>query len=101
MELSEREAHCVARLLQGALFGKDIFDGCAYCKFQCHKDSALMASLYMQIRRRLTEETGVNLDSMVGGDLPNSDFPYFKFPANANPEIKEYFRTRFSHVANM
>ena len=33
MELNEKEAHCVARLLQGALFGKSYLDGCDYCKW--------------------------------------------------------------------
>ncbi|MBQ9487748.1 MAG: hypothetical protein IJU91_08140 [Selenomonadaceae bacterium] len=37
MELTEQEAHCVARLLQGAIFGNEgaLFNGCAFCKFQC------------------------------------------------------------------
>ena len=30
MELNEREAHCVARLLQGAIFGNDATDGCFF-----------------------------------------------------------------------
>ena len=98
MELSEREAHCVARLLQGALFGKDIFDGCAYCKFQCYKDSEEHhLTMFRAIKERLTEEVGVDLGLEASAFLINSDFPYHKFLKNANPEIKEYFRTRFAN----
>lgn len=39
MELSEREAHCMARLLQGAWFGKRMLDACNYFKVQCYEDS--------------------------------------------------------------
>ena len=93
MELSEREAHCMARLLQGALFGENLFDGCAYCKFQCDKHADLRNSMYMQIRRRLTEETGVDLKFLpLDLSLAYLDFPYCKFLANANAEAREYFK---------
>ncbi|MBR6013349.1 MAG: hypothetical protein IK062_06165 [Selenomonadaceae bacterium] len=35
MILSEQEAHCVARLLQGAVYGEDFLSGCSFCKFPC------------------------------------------------------------------
>ena len=101
MELNEQEAHCIARLLQSALFGKSIFDGCNYCKVQCYKEDNRRFNMFAELRVRLTEETGVNLDRMVGGDLINSDFPYFKFLKAANDEIKIYFRDRFSRVCDM
>lgn len=55
--LTEKEAHCIARLLQGAVFGKNgsVFDGCAFCKFQCNMDGEKgdIAPHYDEIIRKL------------------------------------------------
>ena len=98
MELNEREAHCIARLLQGAWYGKHSFDACKYCKFQCYKDNAeKRLSSFDDIRKRLTEETGVDLSPDVNSFLLDSYFPYHKFLKNSNEEIRKYFRERFSN----
>ena len=92
MELNEQEAHCIARLLQSALFGKSIFDGCFYCKHQCGNK----LPMFQAIRDRLTEETAVDIDPIYYGEIPNSDFPYLKFLKNSNEHATAYFRERFS-----
>ena len=98
MELSEREAHCVARLLQGAWFAKHSLDACNYCKFRCFKnDAENRLSGFENIRRRLTEETGVDISPAAGAFLIDSEFPYHKFLKNSNEEIRKYFRERFSN----
>ena len=99
MELNEREAHCIARLLQGAWFGKSKFDGCNYCKYQCYKDDDKCGLHgFDNIKKRLTEETGVDLSPDASSFLLDSDFPYHKFLKNSNEEIRKYFRERFSNI---
>lgn len=105
MELTEQEAHCIARALQGAWFSTDSetgmgnsLDACQYCKYQCYKDETRPRMAFGHIRKLLTEKTGVDLGVAAGAFLIGSEFPYRKFLKNANEEIKEYFRTRFEHV---
>mgnify|MGYP003571340769 CR=1 FL=1 len=38
MELLEKESHCVAQMLQGMVFCKNIFSGCGFCKFPCDEE---------------------------------------------------------------
>ncbi len=58
MELTEQEAHCIARLLQGALFSENILNGCDYCKNRCYENRW---DIFFSIRKRLSEETDVDL----------------------------------------
>ena len=103
MELSEKEAHCVARLLQASLYGDDDKEfgcplgGCQYCKVQCYKQDETLP-MFRNLIKRFTEETGVDVGIEIYGTLPNSKFPYKKFLKNANAEIIDYFRNRFSDV---
>ena len=91
MELNERESHCVARLLQGAMFGNSIDDGCQFCKFRCER----VVDMTREIRKRLTDETGVDLSLMTHGTEPLSKFPLGKFLINANADIKKVYREFF------
>ena len=94
VELSDKEAHCVARLLQGAMFGKhNTMAGCAFCKYQCDKNS-----VYRQIQKKFEEETGVDLEDDLPVDVIYSDFPYKKFLKNSNDNVREYFRKIFSDI---
>ena len=93
MELNEQEAHCIARLLQSALFGKDIFDGCDYCKFQCYKQGNRL-KMFDELRGRLTVETGVDVSPIVDTSFVNAHFPYHKFLVNSNEEFKAGFREK-------
>ena len=89
MELNEREAHCVARLLQSAWFGGGQFVGCKYCKYEClanNSESSLPG--FDNIRRRLTEETGVDLTLEASAFIYDSAFPYHKFLKNANEKAR-------------
>ena len=96
MELNEREAHCIARLLQGALFA-DMLDGCSYCKYTCGEKLPMLD----EIRDRLTEETGVDLGVVDSGNLPHSDFPFGRFLKNSNEQAKQYYRDLFKYVCEL
>ena len=98
MELNEREAHCIARLLQGAIFGEDVSDGCDYCKFQCTLGRFPFRE---EIRKRLTEETGVDLSNGTRVLLPHSNFPYNKFLKNANETAKKVYRNHLSYLCDI
>ena len=97
MELTEREAHCVARLLQGYIFGgRELNDrggetlyGCTFCKFQrpCHADMKAKSTMWA-VMEKLQQATGVDLRNGFGKQLPFSKFPYQKFLVNANDEIR-------------
>lgn len=58
MELTEQEAHCLARLLQGALFNENILTGCDYCKNRCYENRW---DIFFLVRKRLSEATDVDL----------------------------------------
>lgn len=92
MYLTEKQAHCVARILQSVIFGKSILDGCAFCKFEC-KTITDPAPHLDEIRKIFFDETGVDL--RIGGSskdkLKFSDFPYKRFLRASNDEIKNYF----------
>ena len=97
--LTEQEAHCIARLLQSALYGGEanILAGCTFCRYPCRTEGKRCSNFNM-IRDKLTQTTGVDVTPMLYGDLPHSDFPYKKFLKNANQEAKEYFRNFFDTV---
>lgn len=95
MELNEQEAHCVARLLQGALLGENTLDGCDHCKNRCYENRW---DMFYAIRKRLSEETGVELGAFQYGTLPHSDFPYGMFLKNASEKAKAYYRARFNYL---
>ena len=97
MKLNEREAHCVARLLQGALFGKSTDDGCEYCKFRCER----VENRTRAIRSRLSEETGVDLDLVDAGGVPMSDFPHGRFLKNANKDMKKRYQASFKWLSEL
>lgn len=95
--MDERDWHCIARLLQGALYGgdKNAFDGCFFCKFKCFGDGDMELAPNMTNALKLLEEkTGVDL-SVANDRLLQSNFPYKKFLKNSNDEAKEYFRNYF------
>lgn len=96
MELSEQEAHCIARLLQSALHAGDegIMTGCSYCKYNCGS----RLPMFYTIKRRLTEETGVDVQGQFGGTMPTDNFPHLTFLKNSNQKIQEYYQTICSNI---
>nr|DAZ68648.1 MAG TPA: hypothetical protein [Caudoviricetes sp.] len=107
MELTKREAHCIARLLQSAIFSPDheIFAGCRFCKYQCVKDAGkwddknmVDLPVYDAVMRRLMIQTGVDVGPMVYGYLEPGGMPYKKFLKNSNEGIKEFFRNQFKNI---
>lgn len=116
MELNEQEAHCIARLLQGAWYGETSWDGCSYCKFQCTtKPNGEKSDWYHStingaylnypmreaVSKRLTDETGVDLDKFMDGQFLHSSFPAKKFLKNANENAKQHYRDRFSWIKDI
>lgn len=95
MELNEREAHCIARLLQGMLFGENTLDGCDFCKNRCYETRW---DMFFAIRKRLSEETGVDLKPEQHSELPHSDFPYGIFLKNASEKTKAWYQAKFNHL---
>ena len=95
MELTEKESHCIARLLQGAIFGESVLNGCTFCKFRCSTESDPAPHLD-ELRQKLWIETGVDLRFGSGKDkLPYSKFPYKRFLRASNEETIDYFRNFF------
>ena len=98
MELDEREAHCVARLLQGAIYGDGVLTGCTFCKFPCQTSND-PAPHFDGILSKLMNASGVNLSPAKYGALPFSPFPYKKFLKNSNSAIEENLRNFFMDKA--
>lgn len=98
MELNDKELHCMARLLQGAIFGGrgNLFDGCAFCKYNCAVKGD-PAPHFEVIMGKMAVATGVDL-SPIKRTIMHSKFPYKKFLKNSNEEIKNYFREQFKNV---
>ena len=109
MELTEQEAHCVARLLQGAIYGDTPWRGCEYCKYQCRRFvknkekpnvKTLERQTYEPLLAKLTEETGVDLGNIVDIEYVKHGFlPISKFLISSNNEIKEYMRNTLDNYA--
>ena len=96
-KFTEKELHCIARLLQGAIYGEhNVFDGCAFCKFNCATTNDPNPD-YDKLLKKLTAITGVDL-SPNQARLIHSRFPYRKFLRNANDKIKSYFKNYFKAV---
>lgn len=99
MELTEQEAHCIARHFQALLYGRGLSDACNFCKFQCFigKDKNF-EFLFEQIKERLTSELGVDLRVFPWETLPElGNFPYKKFLANANEAVVAYYQKRWNY----
>jgi len=99
MELTEKEAHCVARLIQGGVIGKRAVDGCWFCKYrdECRRENFLNPSEYQKLAMKITAETGVDIVQDNGyPTLPPSLLPYRKFLKSSHSGIKEYFKNYFS-----
>ena len=96
VELNEKEAHCVARLLQGAWFGDDVLDACQFCKYQCFKEAKDNNYIRVcdEIRKKFTEATGVDL-GYIHRDLEGIERPYVRFLKNSNDDIKKMLRDYF------
>ena len=100
MELNEREAHCVARLLQGAFLGESVLNCCEYCKYPCYDDSNRCLWFANVIRDKFTDETGVSLGATPHKtDLNGFARPFNKFLVNANPKARGLVERYLKDVA--
>lgn len=104
MELTKQEAHCIARLLQSAIFSPEhgLFDACSYCKYKCFQEidngQGVKMPQFDLLLRKLMNETGVDLIPGAYGAFYPGGFPYKKFLKNSNDEIKEFFRSFFKDI---
>ena len=82
MKLNEAEAHCLARMLQGALYGgqQNPFDGCRFCKYNRWAKDGDDCKNFTGISIRLTEFTDK------------------KFLKGADDGIKQQFRNFFQKM---
>lgn len=105
MELSDREAHCIARLLQGALNCERYYDACCFCKFEggCKErnwNCKEPPTFFREFAERLTGITGVEImpdKSWLGMPLSGA-LNYMKLLKNANPEVKSRCKKFFEDV---
>ncbi|MBR1760269.1 MAG: hypothetical protein IJ741_03715 [Schwartzia sp.] len=105
--LTEKEAHCIARLLQGAFFGErnggNVLAACAFCKFKCFDEKCADETrkkapwFFREVRQTLESKTGVDLSPRVYGHLYGWP-PIKKFLKNANEETKEFCRKFFDDI---
>lgn len=96
--LTEKDLHCIARLLQSAFTDAKHapFGCCEFCKYKCHTKEEL-APNSDELRWKLQKLTGVNLDwngQILFLDVP----PYKKYLINSNEEVKQFFREYFKNV---
>lgn len=73
--ISDKDLHCVARLLQGEIFAESLFYGCSYCKYKsdCFYDGKL--DLHVdELRKKLQLITGVDLSPCFDSDNLESKF---------------------------
>lgn len=61
--LNEKELHCIARMLQSALFADSLFYGCNFCRYRnkCFDGNKPVAMHLDEIRKKLQDITGVDL----------------------------------------
>lgn len=104
MELSEKEWHCVARMLQGGWYGyKHRPDSaCEFCKYrqecwqgdwECYKPSGF----FKEVAEKITKLTGVDL-------MPEKNVTYLplcrvnqkRFLKNSTPEMIDYCKNFFA-----
>ena len=124
MELNEQEAHCLARILQGILFADNQWlEGCQFCPYRfddsqvCVKplrefpkiaealpdmeENAGFMTMPINLRRRLSDETGVDIDFLSGGGLPGCKFEPDRFLREANPTIVERYQRHFNFLVRL
>ena len=94
MELTEKEAHCIARLFQGAAYGDNVLNGCTFCKYNCYENGKVVPPpMYEEVLEKVTELTGVDIRPFKNrASMMFSEFPYKKFLKNSREDTKEYFR---------
>ena len=111
MELTEQEAHCVARLLQGAIYGDKYSRGCEFCKHQCRiiseskKYTDMRCAEYPmfdKLMAKFTKETGVDMTPASTVErFELGFFPLGQFLKNSNDKIKEYIKKKLErHTEN-
>lgn len=67
--MDEKDMHCVARLLQGAIYKNDLLFSCRFCKYseECTKNLKDKKTIHLDIvRRKLQDITGVYLEVKIG-----------------------------------
>lgn len=62
--VSEKDLYCIAKILQSSIYGENQFDGCQFCKHQCHIKSENqitdLAPNYEKVIFWLQDITGVD-----------------------------------------
>ena len=87
-ELSEKDLHCIARLLQSTVFAGDLFFGCNFCMYQCFGESGVPAKNYSAVMEKLQGITGVDMNPLCSGENALFKQDIRKFLKASNPEIR-------------
>ena len=78
LDITDKDLHCVARLIQGTFYANQMFYGCQYCKYkdECVTPAILddghidFNKLYDEVvRMKLQDLTGVRVADVLGTDL--------------------------------
>lgn len=94
IKLTDKDLHCIARLIQSAMFSKGAFSACMFCKYEEECDTAEHSDV---IRKKLMDETGVDL-GVWDISLHSGAFPYRRFLKNSNEKTKVHFKKYFKEV---
>ena len=68
LPLTEKDLHCITRILQGCIFMDSIFWGCEHCRYvgDCMIDCGTHRhSNFIAAREKLTNLTGVYLGALI------------------------------------
>ena len=74
--LNEKDIHCLARLLQGAIFEEDLLYGCRYCNYgkECNASFKRNHQMHFHVvRRNLGEITGLYFGTMYDPKSPQKE----------------------------
>ena len=75
-QLTDKDLHCIARMLQSVLFAENIFYGCNFCKYknECFQGNTVNNMNDTHVRKKLQEITGINLDLFFNRNNPEAKF---------------------------
>ena len=65
-QLNDKDLHCIARIIQSALFADSLFYGCQYCEYcqKCFFEKNCEDSYFELLRKKLQDITKIDLSIM-------------------------------------
>ena len=98
-QLSEKDLHCIARMLQSALFADNIFYGCNFCNY---KNECFTGNIFdmndTNVRKKLQEITGVDLGPQFNRNNPETKFEELIAIKKELQDIKGIMESNFATI---